>query len=106
MSDQLCSMKIVTGSGEVCELNEEVSESEFNAAKVNLGLLGIIYSSTFRVQPIYNLRMTDNFVPINEWLNPMNIKNLLESSDSIELFYWPFNGFNQSDPNPLDSNRD
>ncbi|CAG8547490.1 24988_t:CDS:2, partial [Dentiscutata erythropus] len=33
MSDQLCSMKIVTGSGEVCEFNDEISKSEFNAAK-------------------------------------------------------------------------
>ncbi|CAG8681220.1 26709_t:CDS:2, partial [Dentiscutata erythropus] len=84
MSDQLCSMKIVIGSG----------------------LLGIIYSLTFRVQPMYNLRMTDTYMPVNEWLNPQNIKNLLESSDGIEIFYWPFNGFNQSDPIPLDPNRD
>ncbi|CAG8772427.1 20701_t:CDS:2 [Cetraspora pellucida] len=106
MSDQLYSMKIVTGSGEVYEFSEEISKSEFNAAKVNLGLLGIIYSLTFRVQPMYNLRMTDIYVPINEWLNPKNIKNLLESSDGIELSYQPFNGFNQNDPNPLDPNRD
>ncbi|CAG8460278.1 16837_t:CDS:2, partial [Dentiscutata heterogama] len=107
MSDQLCSMKIVTGSGKVCEFSEEIDKTEFNAAKVNLGLLGIIYSLTFRVQPMYNLRKTDIFVPANEWLNnPQNIKNLLESSDGISIAYWPFNGFNQSDPNPLDPNRD
>ncbi|KAF0561202.1 FAD-binding domain-containing protein [Gigaspora margarita] len=107
MSDQLCSMKIVTSFGEVCEFSEEINKSEFNAAKVNLGLFGIIYSLTFRVQPMYNLRMTDIFIPANEWLNnPYNIKNLLESSDGISIAYWPFNGFNLSDPNPLDSNRD
>ncbi|CAG8504054.1 3781_t:CDS:2 [Dentiscutata erythropus] len=107
MSDQVCSMKIVTGSGKVCEFSEEINKSEFNAAKVNLGLLGIIYSLTFRVQPMYNLRMTDIFVPANEWLNnPQNIKNLLESSDGISIAYWPFNGFNHSDPNPLDPSRD
>ncbi|CAG8767456.1 24195_t:CDS:2, partial [Gigaspora rosea] len=69
-------------------------------------LLGIIYSATFRVQPMYKLRMTNNFILINEWLNPKNIKTILESSDGIEFYYWPFNGFNQSDPNPLDPNRD
>ncbi|CAG8687454.1 649_t:CDS:2 [Gigaspora margarita] len=107
MSDQLCSMKIVTSFGEVCEFSEEINKFEFNAAKVNLGLFGIIYSLTFRVQPMYNLRMTDIFIPANEWLNnPYNIKNLLESSDGISIAYWPFNGFNLSDPNPLDSNRD
>lgn len=70
MPDQLCSMKIVTSSGEVCEFSEEISKSEFSAAKLSLGLLGIIYSLTFRVQPMYNLRLTDIFIPNNEWLNP------------------------------------
>ncbi|CAG8531702.1 39113_t:CDS:2 [Gigaspora margarita] len=106
IADQLCSMKIVIGSGEVCEFSEEINKSEFNAAKVNLGLLGIIYSVTFRVQPMYNLLMTDNYIPIKGWLNAKNIKKLLKSSDGIELLYWPFNGFIQSDSNPLDPNRD
>ncbi|KAF0551121.1 FAD-binding domain-containing protein [Gigaspora margarita] len=85
ISDQLCSMQIVTGSGEVCEFSEEINKSEFNATKVNLSLLGIIYS---------------------DGLVQKNIKTLLKSSDGIELLYWPFNGFNQSDSNPLDPNRD
>ncbi|CAG8625180.1 8680_t:CDS:2 [Cetraspora pellucida] len=106
MSDQLCSMKIVTGSGEVYEFSEEISKSEFNAAKVNLGLLGIIYSLTFRAQLMYNLRVNDVYAPITEWFNPQTIKNLLDSSDGIEMNYYPFNGFNQSDPNPLDPNKD
>ncbi|CAG8627261.1 874_t:CDS:2, partial [Cetraspora pellucida] len=106
MSDQLCSMEIVTGSGEVYEFSEEISKSEFDVAKVNLGFLGIIYSSTFRAQPMYNLRVNNVFAPINEWFNPQTIKNLLDSSDGIEMDYYPFNGFNQSDPNPLDPNKD
>ncbi|CAG8732145.1 21889_t:CDS:2, partial [Dentiscutata erythropus] len=106
MPDQLCSMKIVTVSGEVLEFSKEISETDFNAAKLNLGLLGIIYSVTFRVQPMYNLRMNDTFYSINEWLNPKNLKNLLDSSDGVEFYYWPFNGFNQNDPKPLDPNRD
>ncbi|KAF0511652.1 FAD-binding domain-containing protein [Gigaspora margarita] len=77
-----------------------------HGANPRSGLLGIIYSVTFRVQPMYNLIMNDNYVSINEWLNANNIKKLLNSSDGIELFYWPFNGFNQSDPNPFDTNKD
>ncbi|KAF0555484.1 FAD-binding domain-containing protein [Gigaspora margarita] len=106
MPDQLCSMKIVTASGEVREFSKEISESEFNVAKLNLGLLGIIYSVTFYVQPMYNIRMNDTFYSINEWLNPKNLKELLDSSDGVEFYYWPFNGYNQSDPKPLDPNRD
>ncbi|CAG8718777.1 6597_t:CDS:2, partial [Dentiscutata erythropus] len=113
ISDQLCSMKIVTGSGEVSEFSEEISESEFNAAKVNLVSNFIIIRFTW-----YNLfgdfpcttdvqfRMNDVFIPINEWLNPKNVKNLLESSEGAMLLYFPFNGFNPSDPNSLDPNRD
>ncbi|CAG8627315.1 10218_t:CDS:2, partial [Dentiscutata heterogama] len=106
MPDQICSMKIVTGSGEVSEFSEEINKSEFNAAKVNLGLLGIIYSVTFRVKPMYNLRMNDVYISVNEWLKPHIIKNIVESSDGIEIFYIPFNGFNLSEPKPLDPNRD
>ncbi|CAG8817909.1 4806_t:CDS:2, partial [Dentiscutata erythropus] len=107
MSDQVCSMKIVTASGDVVEFSEEIDKSEFNAAKVNLGLLGIIYSVTFRVQPMYNLRMTDALYRANEWLKPQNIKNLLESSDGIEIYYFPLSGgFNPKASNPLDLNPD
>ncbi|CAG8590837.1 6311_t:CDS:2 [Cetraspora pellucida] len=106
MSDQLVSMQIVTASGDVVTFSEEIYKQEFNAAKVNLGLFGIIYSVTFRVQPMYNLRMTDTLYPAKEWIKPQNIKNILEVSDGIEIFYWPFNGFNQGDPSHPDSSKD
>ncbi|CAG8786748.1 11057_t:CDS:2, partial [Gigaspora rosea] len=107
MSDQVCSMKIVTGSGEVHEFSEEINKFEFNAAKVNLGLLGIIYSVTFRTQPMYNLRLTNNYVPVTWLNNPLRIKHLVKSSDGFQLYYFPYNGFNSSeDPNLHDFNKD
>ncbi|CAG8591668.1 6496_t:CDS:2, partial [Cetraspora pellucida] len=106
ISDQIVSMKIVTASGDVVTFSEEIDKQEFNAAKVNLGLFGIIYSVTFRVQPMYNLRMSDTLYPAKEWIKPQNIKNILEVSDGIEIFYWPFNGFNQGDPPHPDLSKD
>ncbi|CAG8820761.1 45579_t:CDS:2, partial [Gigaspora margarita] len=107
MPDQVCSMTIVTGSGKLCEFSEEKNKLEFNAAKVNLGLLGIIYTVTFRTKPMYNLRLSYTYVPVT-WLNyPLRIKHLLETSDSIQLYYFPYNGFNTSeDPNFYDFTRD
>lgn len=107
MPDQVCSMTIVTGSGKLCEFSEEKNKLEFNAAKVNLGLLGIIYTVTFRTKPMYNLRLSYTYVPVT-WLNyPLRIKHLLETSDSIQLYYFPYNGFNTSeDPNLYDFTRD
>ncbi|CAG8506014.1 109_t:CDS:2, partial [Cetraspora pellucida] len=98
ISDQIVSMQIVTASGDVVTFSEEIDKQEFNAAKVNL--------VTFCVQPMYNLRMSDTLYPAKEWIKLQNIKNLLEVSDGIEIFYWPFNGFNQGDPLHPDLSKD
>ncbi len=46
--------------------------------------------------------MVDTFPLAKDFLNPSTIKSLVESSDGIEVFYWPFNSFNivslQADP--------
>ncbi|CAG8514997.1 11812_t:CDS:2 [Ambispora gerdemannii] len=69
ISDQVVALQIVTGDG----------------------LLGIIYTVTFRVEPLFNLRMIDTTPLATDWLKPANIKKYYESSDSLEVFYWPFN---------------
>ncbi|CAG8627221.1 6967_t:CDS:2 [Ambispora gerdemannii] len=91
ISDELVSLQIVTADGELHEFSEEKDPQEMNAARVSLGLLGIIYSVTFRVEPLFNLRMIDTFPLATDWLKPEILKHYYESSDSLEVFYWPFN---------------
>src|SRR5207248_4567687 len=39
---------------------------------------------------MYNLRIIDTFPP-RSWLDASTLKGLVEISDGIQLFYWPFN---------------
>ncbi|CAG8454035.1 7560_t:CDS:2 [Ambispora gerdemannii] len=91
VSDLVVKLQIVTGDGELQEFSNEKDPIEFNTARLNLGLLGIIYSVTFRVEPLFNLRSDNIVVPIKDWLKPANLKKLVYDSDSIEFIYWPFN---------------
>ncbi|CAG8492319.1 5966_t:CDS:2 [Ambispora leptoticha] len=100
VSDELISLQIVTADGELHEFSEEKDPQEMNVARVSLGLLGIIYSVTFRVEPLFNLRMIDTFPLATDWLKPEILKQYYENSDSLEVIYWPFNQGN------IDTNKD
>ncbi|RHZ83535.1 hypothetical protein Glove_91g8 [Diversispora epigaea] len=93
MADLVVSMKIVSADGKVYEFSDTTNALEMQAARVNLGLLGIIYSVTFRTEPMFNLRMTDTLPLAKDFLVPSVVKQLFESSDSLQMFYWPFNSF-------------
>ncbi|CAG8630896.1 5913_t:CDS:2, partial [Ambispora leptoticha] len=96
--DEAVTLQIVTDDGELHEFSDEKDPLEMRAARINLGLFGIIYKVTWRVQPLFNLRMIDFQLPIKSWLNPATLKEFVEKSDSVEIFYWPFNE-GEFDPN-------
>ncbi|RHZ74569.1 hypothetical protein Glove_221g81 [Diversispora epigaea] len=106
MSDQVVSMKIVAANGKVYEFCDTNNALEMQAARVNLGLFGIIYSVTFRTEPMFNLRMTDTLPLAKDFLVPSVVKQLFESSDSLQIFYWPFNSFDSEATQPLDPTKD
>ncbi|CAG8662675.1 1669_t:CDS:2 [Acaulospora morrowiae] len=89
--DKVVSLQIVTADGELREFSDDIDKVEMSAARINLGLLGIIYQLTFVVEPMFNIRMIDIFDPLVTSWNAPNLKNLVNSSDSIEVFYWQFN---------------
>lgn len=90
--DKVISIQIVTSSdGEVHEFSDEIDPEEMSAARINLGLLGIIYQITFEVEPMFHLEMIDTTPDIKTDWNASNIKRIFTESDSLEIFYWPFN---------------
>ena len=64
ISEYVVGMEIVTGTGEVLKIDEGNLEL-LNAARVNLGYLGIVYSLTLKLEPNYVLEQVffrkDNF---------------------------------------------
>ncbi|KAG9070247.1 hypothetical protein KI688_009582 [Linnemannia hyalina] len=68
----------------------------FNIACLNLGLLGIIYTATIKVQPMsdYRLRAIDYYEPLETFFGDepdagLKLKELMMTNDSTELIYWP-----------------
>ncbi|CAG8537200.1 11822_t:CDS:2 [Dentiscutata heterogama] len=89
--EKVISFQIVTADGELREFSDEIDPIEMNAARISFGLLGIIYKLTFKVEPMFNFIMKDTFPAISDYWKPANLKNDVSNSDSIEVFYWPFN---------------
>ncbi|CAG8697665.1 7760_t:CDS:2, partial [Cetraspora pellucida] len=91
ISEKVISFQIVTSDGELHEFSDEIDPVEMGAARISLGLLGIIYKLTFTVEPMFNLIMKDSFPNISDYWNAKNLKNDVLNCDSIEIIYWPFN---------------
>ncbi|KAF9361942.1 hypothetical protein BGX26_009398 [Mortierella sp. AD094] len=103
MPDLVTQVKIVDSNGTLNTFTKEKDPVEFSAATVNLGLLGIIYSYTIKIEPMFNLKMTDSHPLVSEYFNDPKVggpklKDMVLSNDQTEIFYWPFNtpGFSAS----------
>ncbi|KAF9348357.1 hypothetical protein BGX34_002527 [Mortierella sp. NVP85] len=87
---------IIDASGTLNTFTHEKNAEEFSAACINLGLLGVIYSYTLRVEPMFNLKMKDTFPLLREF-SAQDIKRMVVGddqtapNDQTEIFYWPFN---------------
>ncbi|KAF9153123.1 hypothetical protein BG015_004026 [Linnemannia schmuckeri] len=96
LSDLACEVKIVDSTGTLNTFTREKDPIEFSAAACNLGLLGVIYSYTLRVEPMFNLVMSDSYPLFMDlfdcpkqggaWLKEMVLLN-----DQTQILYWPFN---------------
>ncbi|KAF8938712.1 hypothetical protein EDD21DRAFT_427884 [Dissophora ornata] len=96
LPELVSAVKIVDATGTLHTFTKEKDPLEFSAATVNLGLLGIIYSYTLRVGPMFKLHTTDTFPPLSDYfssptLDGPKLKALVLGNDQTEIFYWPFN---------------
>ncbi|KAF9205252.1 hypothetical protein BGZ49_004268 [Haplosporangium sp. Z 27] len=76
----------------------------FNVACLNLGLLGIIYTVTLRVE-VMNARLLvrDSNPTFKTALEApdagLKLKAMVLKNDATEIFYWPFKNFTKSEQN-------
>ncbi|CAG8698944.1 3035_t:CDS:2 [Dentiscutata erythropus] len=91
VAEKVISFQIVTSNGELREFSDEIDPVEMSAARISLGLLGIIYKLTFRVEPMFNSKMKDRFPKISDYWKAENLKNDVLNCESVEIFYMPFN---------------
>jgi FAD/FMN-containing dehydrogenase len=91
LSDLVESMDIVDASGTVRTYSEaEVGAEVMNAARLNLGLFGIIDRMTLRAVPVFNVRHVDRTdLTMSAVLE--DLAEIVTSHDYADLFWWPFN---------------
>jgi hypothetical protein len=93
LSDLVQSIDIIDSSGQLRTYTEaSVGADVMNAARLNLGLFGVIHKMTLRAVPMFNARNIDN-VRANMAETLANIKEIVTSHDYVDLFWWPFNDF-------------
>ncbi|KAF9336986.1 hypothetical protein BG006_006650 [Podila minutissima] len=86
LPDLVTEVTIVGADGHLNTFTRATNPAEFSAATINLGLLGVIYTYTMRVDLPSPQRLL--------WLPNLGgpkLKAMVEVNDSTELFYWPFN---------------
>lgn len=80
------SVRLVNGRGEVVEIDESQPEL-LNAARVSLGLLGVITEVVYEAVPRYEL--SESYVPVRyEELKP-DIDRLVRENRHFSFFYFP-----------------
>lgn len=57
LPDLVTEVTIIDANGNLNTFTEATNPEEFAAATVNLGLFGIIYTYTLRVEPLFRLHM-------------------------------------------------
>jgi hypothetical protein len=83
-------MTIVTASGAVVRFSEATHGAEMmNAVRLNLGLFGLIYDITLRVESDFNLEVTDEQAPLSLMRDPQKLRELVEENYLCDVFWFP-----------------
>lgn len=98
MSDMITEMTIVNANSEVVTYSETKDPEAFSAACLNLGLLGIVYTATLKVEVMNTrLRVTDSYPSLKSLFHGpdagLNLKAMILKNDATEFLYWPFKHF-------------
>ena len=84
LSAQVESIRLVTASGEVRELEGD----ELLAGRVSLGALGVISELTMRCVPSFTIHRIDEPRPLAEFLDGLD--EAVDGNDHFELFVFPY----------------
>lgn len=95
MSDYVEGVQLVTANGDIIECDRYKNADIFNAARVNLGALGVVTQVTMQNVPKYKLKRETTWLPIEEILD--NADNLASNNRNFEFYYIPFTGMGFTD---------
>jgi hypothetical protein len=90
VGDLVDAFEVVDSHGRLRVLSEETVGAEImSAARLGLGLFGVIARVRLRVVPMYRVRQTDQRLPVRTVLG--RLSELIVAHDSVELYWFPFN---------------
>lgn len=95
MSSFVEGLELITASGEVLECSRTKNSDVFNAARVNLGALGVVTKVTMQNAPKYRLKRETTWLPIEEILEQSEF--LAKNNRNYEFYYIPFTGMGFTD---------
>ncbi|UGS35879.1 D-arabinono-1,4-lactone oxidase [Capillimicrobium parvum] len=87
LSSQVAAMRLVTGGGEVVELDASDPDG-LRAARVSLGALGVVTEVVLRCVPAFTLERVDEPRPLGEVLDGLD--RLADGADHFELWAFPY----------------
>ncbi|KAG0020301.1 hypothetical protein BGZ80_004426 [Entomortierella chlamydospora] len=104
MSDMITELVILNAEGNLVTYSEDRDPEAFNAASLNLGLFGIVYTATLRVE-VMNTRFLARdsertFETVFDGPDAgLKLKAMVLKNDSTEFFHWPFRHFMKPEQN-------
>ncbi len=90
LSDFVVAMEVVDGLGEVRTFSDAtIGPEAMDAARLSLGLFGIIHTITMRAVPIFNVHHVDD-VRSDMHKTLRDIRRIVTQSDYCDLYWFPF----------------
>ncbi|BFM10890.1 D-arabinono-1,4-lactone oxidase [Simiduia litorea] len=95
LSSFITDLQLVCANGELLRCNANANTELFNAARVNLGALGIVTELTLANVKPYKLKRETEWLKIEDILE--KVENLAEQNRNVEFYYIPFSGMGFTD---------
>lgn len=88
ISNQVEGITLLTASNELIEINRNEHSEYFEAARISLGMLGVIVKVTLKVVKAYTLKEQSYRITLDDGLKKLT--NLKENNRNFEFFWFPY----------------
>jgi len=87
LSSQIVGLRLIAGDGSVLDCSPDERTEVWSAARVGLGVLGLVSTVTLQCVPAFNLHAVEEARPVDEVLEDLD--GLVDGNDHFELFWIP-----------------
>ncbi len=87
LSTTIVALNLVTGGGKLLRLSADRDPELMAAARLGLGVLGVITQVTIQCEPAYNLRLDAELIPFDRVLE--QLEQLNKEHERVRLYWFP-----------------